>query len=145
MSQRANIGKTDKSGDTPLHLCCQLGNHSLLTYLLNNTSTHQISTALLTCNAFGRTPVYDAVCMGHCSCLRLLIKVGADPLSRGPLDRTLLHIATITGSIDCVKMLLKHSLSVREQLISAKDQFGATAFLCAVGNFNLFTHFIQED
>ena len=83
-------------------------------------------------NSLEHSSLYEASSLGHYPCVRRLIRAGADPTIHGPLRRTSLHAACLSGSYETLQLLLRSSYS--KALISAGDITGATPLHYAAGN-----------
>ena len=82
-------------------------------------------------NSLGHSPLFEAASLGHFPCVRLLLQAGSNPAIPGPLGRSSLHAACLSGSYETVQLLLRSSDS--KSLVSAKDSIGATALHYVAG------------
>ncbi len=109
---------TNNEGVTPLRAAAQMGNYEIVELLLNYvTRSTDINEAL-----------YQACQSGHTKIVELLLKRGADSNYRIDSRATPLHIASVQGHIDIVKLLLLE----KGAYINAQDSLGYTPLFCAV-------------
>ena len=152
MSKSADPLSRDKRGDTPLHLCCRVGDSRILSLLIRQISSRYACFRVLNLlvfmfvfvlysqnkdgidvlNSLEHSALYEASSLGHYPCVRRLIRAGANPTIHGPLRRTSLHVACLSGSYETLQLLLRSSYS--KTLISADDVIGATPLHYAAGN-----------
>ena len=103
--------------DLPIHKFCGKGDLSGVEDEIENGTDINIH------GAQQRTCLHKAVGGGHADIVDLLLKNGAktDSLDKG--GKTALHWAALTGSIECIKILMDPGKSD----INAKTKLGATA------------------
>jgi ankyrin repeat protein len=73
----------NKSGDTPVHMCCAAGGHSdALRAALDALAAAGVQRALAATNKHGDTPLLLACRSGAAACVVALLAAGADPFMR---------------------------------------------------------------
>ena len=88
-------------GYTPLHEAVASGKHEVLDYLLTTTSSVHVN-----CRAKnGFTCLHLAASSGHVSCLRVLLKNGADISIRDDFGKTPRQTADLSGKGLAVRIL----------------------------------------
>lgn len=120
-TNQAEWKKTDKNGDTPLHLAIRRGDTSLALSLIEK-GIH-----LATTNRKGWSPLFDAVYYGNLEVVKALLHKGISPDSSDPLKWRPLLIAAQRGDREMVRLLLDAGASV-----NAQDRYGYTALMEAV-------------
>jgi len=110
---------------TPLHSAAFYGDLEMIQALLEYKADINAR------NDGGRTPLFEAVELDQYEAVRLLFEYGADPNIPGYHDDSgaPLHIASITGKSEVVRLLLDHGVDV-----DAVDGSGKTAFQLALAN-----------
>lgn len=150
----SDIARSNKNGDTALHIASRSGNSSLVSILL------QADAPVNKANKKGNTPLHEAVRAGNIAVVQQLSKQGADTAFQNVYGETALHTASradvpdITaylvsrgasvhqtdsdgappvftaarfGSLDTLKVLFKHKAD-----IFARDNYGNTALHAAL-------------
>ena len=88
-------------GYTPLHEAVAGGNHEVLDYLLTTTSSAHVNSRAKS----GFTCLHVAASSGHISCLRVLLKNGADISIRDDYGKTPKQTAELSGKGLAVRIL----------------------------------------
>ena len=97
------LNEPDKSGQTPLHLCCQNGHTRVAQLLLHKG-------AQFTKSYEGNTPLHEAAAHGHVSTMITILQAHAHLINVvNRLGMTPLHLAAAAGFVDCVDLLLTKS------------------------------------
>lgn len=99
LNERADIEMQAKDGKTALHFAALHGQYSQCDLLLREGAKLKI-------DFDGNTPLHIATRLGHESIIRLFIKYDSDLARKGMNDLSLLHMCSISNSIDCFKILL---------------------------------------
>ncbi|CAF0765651.1 unnamed protein product [Adineta steineri] len=97
------LNEPDKSGYTPLHLCCQNGHTRVVQLLLHKG-------AQFTKSYEGNSPLHEAAAHGHVSTVNTILQAHAHLInSANRLGMTPLHLAAAAGYVDCVDLLVSKS------------------------------------
>lgn len=108
--------KTNVDLNTPLHVCCQNGNLTLIKLLVSKGAEINLE------NQFGNTPVHAACLKGDLACVSFLLDNGSTVDSVNHLKSTPLHFACYNDkqNLELVKYLMSRGAS-----ITAEDSEGA--------------------
>lgn len=108
--------KTNVDLNTPLHVCCQNGNLTLIKLLVSKGAEINLE------NQFGNTPVHAACLKGDMACVSFLLDNGSTVDSVNHLKSTPLHFACYNDkqNLELVKYLMSRGAS-----ITAEDSEGA--------------------
>jgi integrin-linked kinase len=94
------LNEPDRSGRTPLHLCCQSGHTKVVQLLLHKG-------AQFTKSFDGYTPLHEAALNGHLSTINIILQTNTHLInSINRLGMTPLHYAASAGHAECVDLLL---------------------------------------
>ena len=113
-----NLNSRNKSGNTPLHKCCQYGHEVIASELVSRGVDINVE------NRDKYTPLHFACMKGHTKTARELIALGANMNLRGGVwNSTPLHWACIHNHVDVIKELVSRGADV-----NVKDDLGKIAF-----------------
>jgi ankyrin repeat protein len=121
LAGNANIEAEDDYGRTPLHVAAEQGFTDILSLLLPVQPE-----MILGVQDRKRCTVLHYAATASGEAVRLLVKSKANIESKGPLQRTALHLAAVTNRVDCLSTLLELKANHR-----AADEKGLSALdLC---------------
>jgi len=98
----AECNATDNIKRTPLHIAAQYDNTHFARELLNNKANIEAM------DIYQETPIFYAVRHNSSSAAELLLDSGSAPSSKNKKGRSPLHLASILGYNDIVKLLLNY-------------------------------------
>ncbi|XP_057470518.1 protein ACCELERATED CELL DEATH 6-like [Actinidia eriantha] len=116
------VRTTSENEDTALHEAVR-NNHLCVVKLLVEEDK-EFSHVL---NNSRETPLYLAAERGYHEIVSIILTICTSPAFNGPNDRTALHAAVFTGSLACVRELLR----LRPSLTKEGDMYGWTPLHCA--------------
>jgi uncharacterized protein len=118
------LNSTNQNGFTPLILACYRGNEQVVTFLIENSKTLNVSSEM-------GTPLMACSVKGNIKIAELLLKKGANVNLTDSKGTTALMYAAEFQNIDLIDLLLKYKANK-----SLKDKDGKTAFEFAVFSGN---------
>jgi ankyrin repeat protein len=117
LSNKADIAKKSSNGSTCVHVAAAVGNDTVLTTLLRKSRA-----SVNEKNDDGLTPLMLAVRSKNLQCVKSLVSAGASLGVKDPQDKTLVHFAAQSGSLEIMQYLVNEkSLDV-----NATDKDGIT-------------------
>jgi ankyrin repeat protein len=125
---RANHKILDKQGSTLLHLAAEVGDITLINYLVDDAKL-----ALEINDKKGLTVLQTAVMRGQLSIVHALIQRGANDKILDKSGSTLLHLATEVGDIALINYLIDEA----KLAVNAQDKEGVTPLYKALYSNNL--------
>jgi ankyrin repeat protein len=115
LAGNANIEAKDDYGRTPLHVAAEQGFTDILSLLMPVQPEMMLGLQDRKCCTVLH---YAATASGEA--VRLLVRSKANVESKGPLQRTALHLAAATNRIDCLSALLE--LKANHQVVDEKGR-----------------------
>lgn len=115
----ADVNAKGKSGTTPLHYA---STKEMVALLINHGAN-------VNADAYGNTPIFDAISRNYSEAVEALIAHGADVNYKSPANGTPLHYAVSQNHKAIVKLLVEHGAD-----LGAKDRDGETPLNIAVRN-----------
>ncbi|GFY84992.1 hypothetical protein Acr_03g0017660 [Actinidia rufa] len=116
------VRTTSENEDTALHEAVR-NNHLCVVKLLVEEDK-EFSHVL---NNSGETPLYVAAERGYHEIVSIILTTCTSPAFNGPNDRTALHAAVFSGSLECVRKLIEKKPSLTKK----GDKYGWTSLHCA--------------
>lgn len=110
-----DINKPDGLENTPLHIACVDGKHTIVKMLLEN---EKINMNLLNC--FKECPLISACSSNDIDCVNVLLEHSAYPHRRDNKGNNAIHIACEYGNIEIIQLLLNRGVSINCQNSSGK-------------------------
>ena len=101
-----DVNCLDEDGNTPLHICAEVGDCNSMTLLLDNGANPSLA------NLEGVMPLHVACSKGTTAQVTLLLHHGADVNAASIFGWTPLHIACFSGNLAVVENLFQHGCSV---------------------------------
>ena len=140
----ADVGATNKLGNTALHDACKYGHEHFVTQLLDANSDPNAV------NMFGNTPLHSASTGDHLGCVEKLLKDGADwsvcnNVYKMPLDCA--HRGAVVYCIhEAIKLRIKTFLLILERLQEKDDVYCLDQYMIDVvlGPGGFMYQYIEE-
>jgi ankyrin repeat protein len=101
IKQGANVNKSDKMGNTPLHIATKMDAFEIIKFLIENGAEVNIS------NKKGNTPLHNASKKKNIKIVRFLVDNGAEIDARNDENNTPLILATKRNNVEVVKFLVQ--------------------------------------
>ncbi|KAM3185387.1 hypothetical protein ACTXT7_006469 [Hymenolepis weldensis] len=143
-----NAEIADNRDNQPIHLACEMNDVESLKELVRITHI-DINAA----GEFGGTVIHCCCRKNSAECLKIVLTMGADMFKADAIGKYPIHVAVLSGSIDCLRILLDHeNLTKRgnqgsegeigicfmdQHLINLPDSEGETALHLAVNSGNI--------
>jgi ankyrin repeat protein len=128
------LRRTDKNGQTALHIAARNNSHKFLNMLFEACQTERFSAEhFMKCfnegsgNVF--TPMHAAVDAGNIEVVKVLLCHGASPIAMKKGKPPPLHIACSMGQLDMVKSMVRHC---GEGILNHRDHSGGTPLHYAI-------------
>lgn len=133
-----DLGSTDKSGLTYLHIACMRNNTGVIEHLLTSNSVNinaQIKSS--STNSPGYAPLHYAIDYENASAAQLLLNHNADVNAKAKSGLTPLHMAVKKGYLELVKLLVQQSsVDLDSQVDLDADEWPGYAALHLATEFN---------
>ena len=118
----------DANGQTPVLLAAIKNHFALVKYLVEQRADLTIATDCPNHEKNGYLPIHWAAAEGHYAIVEYFISCGVNPSKRvGAMQYHLIHIASIEGHLEIVRILLKHY----PKLLNIRDAYGRTPLFLA--------------
>ncbi|XP_013885711.1 nuclear factor NF-kappa-B p100 subunit isoform X2 [Austrofundulus limnaeus] len=130
--QRHLCGIQDANGDTPLHLAIIHLQTTVMQQLVQTLLSSQQHRVLNVANHLQQTPLHLAVITRQPKVAELLLRAGADPSLVDKDGRSPLHLATLNGDTEMLRLLLTHLGERHTHLVNTSDYHGLQPLHLAV-------------
>ncbi|XP_037554092.1 nuclear factor NF-kappa-B p100 subunit [Nematolebias whitei] len=130
--QRHLCGIQDANGDTPLHLAIIHLQSTVIQQLVQTLLSSQQHRVLNTANHLQQTPLHLAVITRQPKVAELLLRAGADPSLVDKDGRSPVHLATLSGDTEMLRLLLTHLGECHAHLVNTPDYHGLQPLHLAV-------------
>jgi ankyrin repeat protein len=128
LANRADLSIADESGNTPIHVASSEGKLEVVKVFVNSKGKFVVN---IKNSLSGKSPIHYASCNGHPEVAAFLLANGADPIVVDNFGNTPLHVASLRGDIETIKLLLKPEYNVD---VNKKNNGGDTPLYWASDN-----------